>query len=82
MKQGVQQKIFGIVVNEHPNIDRKSYDALKALLYNCIRFGPESQSRSHAHFKEYLYGKITYFHMINPSRTEKLYTLFNRINWG
>jgi retron-type reverse transcriptase len=82
MKQGVQQKICGIVVNERPNIDRKSYDVLKALLFNCIRFGPESQRRSHANFKEHLQGKIGFIHMIHPSRAEKLISLFNKINWN
>lgn len=82
LKRGVRQSVCGIVVNQHTNIDRKAYDALKAQLYNCIRFGPESQKGSHTNYKEHLYGKIGYVHMLNPTRAEKLYALFNKISWG
>ncbi|MEM7313271.1 MAG: reverse transcriptase family protein, partial [Planctomycetota bacterium] len=40
MRAGVQQKVGGVVVNEHVNFPRKEYDRLKATLTNCIRQGP------------------------------------------
>src|SRR6266446_5572440 len=36
MRQGVRQQVAGIVLNVRPNVCRKEYDRLKAILFNCI----------------------------------------------
>jgi RNA-directed DNA polymerase len=41
MRQGVRQYLAGIVANQHLNVIRSAYDALKATLTNCIRHGAE-----------------------------------------
>ncbi|MCP4627425.1 MAG: RNA-directed DNA polymerase [bacterium] len=82
MRQGVRQKLTGIVLNKHPNICRKEYDTLKATLYNCIRFGPDTQNRANINdFHAHLAGRISYVKMINPKRARRLTDLFEKIRW-
>ncbi len=82
MRQGVRQYLAGLVTNQHPNVTRKDVDLLKAILTNCIRFGPESQNRnSHPHFRLHLEGRISFVQSINPSKGTRLRALFNQIRW-
>jgi hypothetical protein len=82
MRQGVCQQLAGIVLNEHPNIRRKVYDDLKAILTNCVRHGPESQNRTgYADFRSHLRGRIAHVQMINPRRAAKLREIMGRIAW-
>lgn len=82
MRAATRQQVTGIVVNSHCNIKRTDYDALKAILTNCLRSNPASQNREgHADFHAHLAGKLAYMRMINPARTAKLQTLFEQINW-
>lgn len=37
MRQGVRQRLAGLVANEHPNIARADFDRFKAILNNCVR---------------------------------------------
>lgn len=77
-----QQCLTGIVVNEHPNISRKEYDKIKAILYNCQRYGANSQNRNqHHNFQDFLKGKIAYINSINPSRAQKLQNMYEKIQW-
>ena len=82
MRQGVCQQLAGIVVNERPNVRRGQFDELKAILTNCIRYGPIAQNRAaHVDFRNYLLGRIAHVQMIHPARGAKLRTLFDRIAW-
>lgn len=82
MRQGVCQQLAGIVVNQCPNIRRDLYDALKAILTNCVRHGPQTQNRAgHADFRSHLLGRIAYVQMIHPHRGAKLRGLFEKISW-
>jgi hypothetical protein len=66
MRQGVRQQLVGVVVNAHPNLRRKDYDILKAILYNCMRLGPVSQNRDgHADFRAHLLGRIAHLALLN-----------------
>jgi RNA-directed DNA polymerase len=82
MRQGVRQHLVGLVANQHMNIMRPDFDRLKATLTNCVRLGPENQNR-HAHpdFRSHLEGRVGFVEMINPSRGQRLRTLFNQIQW-
>ena len=83
MRRGVRQRLTGIVVNAHPNLPRPHYDRLKALLYNCARFGPDSQNRGgHRDFRARLAGQVGYVESLNPARGARLRALFDRIDWG
>ncbi|MCG8426311.1 MAG: reverse transcriptase family protein [Chromatiales bacterium] len=77
-----RQCLAGVIVNELPNCRRKDWDQLKAILHNCIKYGPESQNRDGVDdFKAHLYGRLTYFSWLNPSRGKKLLNLWDRIVW-
>lgn len=82
MPQSVRQQIAGVVVNIRPNVSRRDFDELKAILTNAIRHGPASQNRhQHADFRAYLTGKVAHVAMLNPFRAMRLYALLDRISW-
>jgi retron-type reverse transcriptase len=82
MRQGVRQYLAGLVVNQHVNFVRDDFDRLKAILHNCIRYGPESQNReAHPRFQMHLAGRVGYVEMIHPARGEHLRKLFQQIQW-
>jgi RNA-directed DNA polymerase len=82
MRQGVRQHLVGVVTNQHPNVIRADFDRLKAILTNCVRFGPESQNReAHAHFRQHLEGKVSFVESINPLKGQRVRSLLNKINW-
>jgi len=82
MNQGVRQHLTGLVLNQHPNYPRYKYDRLKAILYNCVRYGVASQNRDkYVEFKAHLQGKISYVKSINATRAVKLEMLFDQIHW-
>ncbi|MGH1377726.1 MAG: reverse transcriptase family protein [Alphaproteobacteria bacterium] len=77
-----QQSLVGIVVNEHPNISRREYDKIKAILHNCKTHGFDGQNQDqHNNFQEFLRGKIAYINSINPPKGEKLQNIYQKIQW-
>ncbi|MBD3672904.1 MAG: RNA-directed DNA polymerase [Planctomycetaceae bacterium] len=83
IRNNQRQTVCGVVVNEHPNYSRKEFDRLKAMLFNCIRFGPDSQNREgHPNFREHLWGRISFVKQLNPARGAKLEALWNQISWS
>jgi hypothetical protein len=82
MRQGVRQRLAGLVVNERVNVARDEFDRLKAMLTNCVRLGPESQNREgHAAFREHLRGRVGFVESVNATRGGKLRAIFERIAW-
>ncbi|MES9861541.1 MAG: reverse transcriptase family protein [Candidatus Thiodiazotropha sp. LLP2] len=80
--QAQSQRLAGMVVNKKSNLSRQEYDRLKAILYNCVRFGPESQNRHDmVDFKSHLAGKIAYATWLNPERGARLNCLWQQIVW-
>lgn len=74
------QRITGLVVNQHSNIDRRTYDQLKAILHNCLRHGLDSQNhRGHADFRAHLTGRVAFVEVVNPTRGERLREMLDRI---
>jgi retron-type reverse transcriptase len=83
MPRSSRQAVTGIVVNDHINVPRPAYDALKATLTNCVRHGPASQNRhAHVDFRSHLDGRIAWVGSLNPQRGEKLRRIFEAINWS
>ena len=77
-----RQSVTGIVVNARPNLAREDFDALKALLHNAVRFGPESQNRDrHPDFRAHLLGRIGWLQQLNPDRAARLRASFDAITW-
>ena len=61
MRASRRQHFCGITLNQHPNLCRKEYDRLKALLHNCIKFGPISQNRDdRPDFRRHLAGRVSH----------------------
>lgn len=78
-----RQSIAGVVVNSRTNVDRASYDRLKAILTNCVRLGPSTQNRDDVEdFAAHLRGRIAHVKQLNPARGQKLLDLFQRIDWN
>jgi retron-type reverse transcriptase len=82
MTQGHRQQVTGLVLNEHLNVQRKSYDTLKAILYNSVRLGPSSQNlEAIANFDAHLRGRIAWVNCVNAVRGAKLQALYEKIDW-
>jgi retron-type reverse transcriptase len=82
MHRHTRQRVTRIVVNEHCNIGRAEFDALKATLHNCVRTGRAGQNRAAVpDFRDYLAGRIAWVEQINPERAAKLRLLFEQIDW-
>ena len=82
MRQGVSQRAAGLVLNATPNIRRRDFDQLKAILTNAHRHGAASQNRAALpNFRAHLEGRISHITMINPARGHKLKQLFEKIDW-
>lgn len=82
MHRDDRQSVGGLVVNERPNVPRETYERLRAILFNCVRFGPESQNREKApDFRAHLLGQIAYVKMVHPAKGERLRGLFDHIDW-
>jgi hypothetical protein len=82
MPRNSRQTVTGIVVNDHINIPRTEFDALKATLANCAHHDPASQNRDgHADFRAHLDGRVAWVENLNLRRGEKLRRLFDAISW-
>ncbi len=83
LRSSQRQLVTGVVVNESPNVSRKEYDLLKAILHNCVRHGPSTQNHDrHDDFAAHLQGRIAHVRYLNPARGEKLRRLFQQIDWS
>lgn len=82
MRRGARQRVTGLVVNSHINVERSQYDALKATLHNCATTGPAGQNRDHrSDFAAHLAGKVAWVEGVNPPRGAKLRAIYDRIDW-
>lgn len=82
MRQGVRQRLAGVVLNDHLNAMRPDFDRLKAILTNCVRQGPDIQNRAaHPQFRAHLEGRIGFVETINPAKGKRLRALHDQISW-
>jgi hypothetical protein len=80
--QGQSQRLGGMVINQGPNLPREAFDRLRAILHNCVRWGPESQNREGVgDFRAHLGGQVAYAVWLNPVKGERLRRLWQRIEW-
>ncbi|MEQ9323645.1 MAG: reverse transcriptase family protein [Polyangiaceae bacterium] len=79
MRRGDRQEVAGIVVNEHPNVRRRDYERLEAILTNCASRGfAEENRRGHPDFRAHLRGKIAWIASVSPRRGDKLLAVYER----
>ena len=82
MRQGVRQRIVGLVANQRLNVVRNEFDRLKAILTNCVRHGVHTQNRNaHPDFRAHLEGRVSFVEMINPAKGMRLRRTFDQIRW-
>ncbi len=82
LRRGARQTVAGVVVNEKPNVRRKDFDCLKAILHNATKHGAASQNRdAHPDFAAHLRGRIAHVAMLNPQRGHKLMRLYEQITF-
>jgi RNA-directed DNA polymerase len=82
MRQGVRQRLAGLVANERMNVPRADFDRLKAALNNCAHLGPDTQNRAaHPRFRAHLEGRIGWVESINPVKGQRLRAIFDQIAW-
>ena len=83
MPRSGRQRVCGVVVNERPNVPRREYDRLKAILNNAAVRGPEGENRAGVpDFRAHLLGRISWVESLNPERGRKLRRRFAAIDWG
>ncbi|MBI3828877.1 MAG: RNA-directed DNA polymerase [Planctomycetes bacterium] len=82
VRRGSRQVVTGLTVNAKPNVARKEFDALKAILHNCAKKGPASQNRSGvADFRAHLQGRIGFVRSVNPPKAARLQKVYEKIAW-
>lgn len=77
MSRASRQVVTGVVVNAHLNIDRTTFDRLKAVIHACGRAG-DTRLRDAA-FRASLLGKIDWVEAVNPHRGRKLRRLLAEV---
>lgn len=79
---GARQSVCGVVVNVRPNVVRREYEQLKAILHNAARHGPQSQNHSGINdFAAHLSGRIAWISSLNPDKGTRLRHQFAQIQW-
>lgn len=77
-----RQALTGLVVNHTPGVSRTERDALRALLFNCVRHGPSSQNHEgRPDFRAHLVGRVAWVAHVNPGQAVRLRALLDRIVW-
>lgn len=82
LTQAGAQRLTGLVVNEKVGVGRKRLKAFEAELYNCVKYGPQSQNTSgRDNYKDHLQGRLAEVIHISPQKAYKLAALFDAIRW-
>lgn len=82
MRRSTAQRVTGLIVNDHLNVERRAYDRLKAVLHNCRVRGPATENREgRADFRAHLDGRVGWVEQVNPTRGAKLRAVFDAIRW-
>ncbi len=74
--KAARQSVTGIVVNEHLNIDRSTYDTLKAVIHACGK--PDDDRLHDPAFCASLIGRLDWCERVNSGRGKKLKTLLSK----
>lgn len=76
------QTVCGVVVNEHANLRREEFDRLRAILHRSALHGPATTAdRPVPEWRRHLLGRIAWAEQLNPAKSKRLRTLWDRIAW-
>jgi hypothetical protein len=76
-----RQTVTGIVVNQRPNISRRTTRRLRAILHQAKKNGLAAQNRENRdNFEHWLGGMIAYIQMVNPERGSRLREAFRAVS--
>jgi hypothetical protein len=77
-----RQQVTGLVVNEHPNVSRREYDRLKAILHDAALNGPRAANRGGVpDFRAHLIGRVGWVAATSPHRGRRLAQRLAAIRW-
>ncbi len=80
--RGRQQRVTGVVVNDRPNVPRKEYERLRAILHDASRNGAARANRTgEPDFAAHLRGRIEWVAQLNPERGNRLAEAYARIDF-
>lgn len=80
MRQGRQQTLCGVVVNDTANLPRRERDRLRAMLFNAARSGLETQNRdTRPDFRRHLEGRVAWAASLNPEFGKRAKKLLARV---
>lgn len=82
-----KQEVTGLTVNGTVEKISKNYKKkLKQEIYFCQKYGPTNHQNkindNHAFYKEHLYGKAYFIHMVEPELGKRFLKELSQINWG
>ncbi len=81
--RGSRQQVVGVVVNQRPALPRARYDALRAMLHNCIEKGASTQNRGdHSDFRAWVVGSVGAARAVDPIRGGRLAELLQLVDWS
>ncbi len=73
LRRNTSQRVTGIVVNDEPNVPRRTVRRLRAILHRARTEGLEKQNRDgHPDFAAWVGGMVGYVAMVNPRQGERL----------
>ncbi|MFW6357691.1 MAG: reverse transcriptase family protein [Chroococcales cyanobacterium] len=84
-KKSSQLEVTGIVVNEYPNVDRKTLRKFRATLYQIEKDGLEGKRWGHSHnILSGIQGYANFVAMVNPAKGGEFLAQVKRIRekWG
>jgi hypothetical protein len=71
-RRSCQQRVTGVVVNEHPAVPRRERRRFRAILANVKKNGLAAEARGREDFEAYLRGYAAYVQMVQPEVGAKL----------
>ena len=78
-----RQSVTGVVVNERPNVTRRQYDQLRAVLHEARTRGPAAANREgHPDFRAHLTGRVEWVTSLNRSRGRRLLVDLEAVDWS
>jgi RNA-directed DNA polymerase len=81
LRRNARQSVTGIVVNQRPNIPRRTRRRLRAILHGAQKEGLAAQNREQRdNFEHWLGGMIAYVQMVNPVQGAKLRDAFKSVS--